>query len=147
MSTVQVNEWKPSQSDLTAHEIVKRQFGMCCTQQDFFDDFYRDFTRQSPEILAAFAHTDMQQQKGVLQSGLTFLIMFASGSTYAGNKLDRLGQTHSRTGYNIRPQLYPLWVNSLVRTVQKHVVGFDRDAEQAWRRVLELGVNRIRSAY
>ena len=147
MSTVQLPEYVPSPADLEAHAIVKRQFGESTSNPSFFDDFYREFTHQSPEIAAAFAKTDMKSQKEALRSGLSFLIMYASGNSFAVDKLDRLGKTHCRTGYNIKPTLYPIWINSLVRTVKKHVVGFDRTSEAAWRHVLQLGVNRIQSSY
>lgn len=147
MQATQAKELKPPVADLEAYEIVKRQFGICCSHSEFLDDFYRDFTSKSPDIQKAFANTDMRAQKEALKSGLTFLIMYASGNTFAANKLDRLGQTHSRNGYNIRPQLYSIWIDSLLRTVQKHITGFDQVAEQAWRRVLQLGVKRIQSAY
>ena len=147
VQATQSKELKPSAADLEAYELVKRQFGICCSHSEFLGDFYRDFTGTSPDIQKAFANTDMQAQKEALKSGLTFLIMYASGNTFAANKLDRLGQTHSRSGYNIRLQLYSIWIDSLLRTVKKHVSGFDQLAEQAWRRVLQLGVTRIQSSY
>jgi hemoglobin-like flavoprotein len=147
MTTTQPAMHKPSAADLQAHAIVKRQFGTCCIKPTFLDDFYAEFTSQSPEIAAAFAKTDMKAQKAALRSGLSFLVMYAEGSTMAASKLDHLGGTHARTAYNIRPQLYPLWIESLIRTVKKHVPEFDRTSEAAWRQVLQLGVNRIKSWY
>jgi hemoglobin-like flavoprotein len=147
MSTTQTRAYVPSTADLEAHDIVKKQFGEGSANLSFFDDFYREFTRQSPEIAAAFAKTDMKSQKEALRSGLAFLIMYSAGNSFANDKLDRLGKTHCRTGYNIQPKLYPLWIESLVRTVKKHVPNFDRASETAWRHVLQLGVNRIQSWY
>ena len=147
MSTVQSAKYVPTPADLDAYEIVKKQFGESSANTSFFDDFYREFTSQSPEIAAAFANTEMKSQKEALRNGLAFLIMYSSGNGFAGDKLDRLGKTHARTGYNIAPRLYPLWVESLIRTVKKHIPAFDRASEAAWRHTLQLGVNRIQSWY
>ena len=147
MTTVQSQSNKKTLAELEEYAIVKRQLNSCYSKPHFFDDFYADFTAQSPEIAAAFAKTDMQAQKDALRKGLSFLIMYAEGSGVAGSKLDRLGGTHSRTGYNIRPQLYAVWIDSLVRTVKKYIPENDWAAEKAWRHILQLGVNRIQSWY
>lgn len=147
MSTAPVATWKPSAADLAAFEVVNMQFGGCALNPKFFEDFYQDFTSQSAEIRAKFAGTDMKAQKDALRNGLTFLIMFATGKHIAIDKLDRLGKTHARTGYNIRPEMYPLWINALIRTVARHTHEFDTASDKAWRHVLQLGVNRITSWY
>ena len=147
MTELQLPTYTPSPADFTAIKIVKKQFGETSIRPTFFDDFYADFTRQSPEIAAAFAKTDMKAQKEALRSGLSFLLMFAEGNTFASRKLDGIGKSHSRTGLAIRPQLYPLWVGSLIRTVKKHQENFDATSEAAWKRVLQVGVDRITSWY
>ena len=147
MTTVQPTTHVPTSNELESYQLVNSQYGECSSQPKFFDSFYAEFTGKSPEIATAFANTDMQAQKDALRNGLAFLIMYAKGSATAGNKLDRLGGTHARTGYNIRPQLYPIWINALVSTVKKHIPGFDAASEAAWRKVLQLGVNRITSWY
>lgn len=137
----------PTQADLNAHKVVKQQFGEVSVHFGFFDDFYKDFTGQSPEIAAAFAKTDMKAQKIALRKGLAFLIMFAEGDGFAIKTLDKLGQSHSRSQLNISPKLYPLWQEALIRTVRKHALRFDAASELAWRHILQLGVDRIKSAY
>ncbi|MBI1345918.1 globin [bacterium] len=129
------------------YQIVNRQYGSCSLKPEFFDDFYADFTSQSPEIRAFFAKTDMPAQKQALRSGLAFLIMYAAGKQLAVSKLEHLGKTHSRGGYNIRPELYPLWIGALIRTVKKHTPDFDATSEKAWKSVLQKGVDLITSWY
>ena len=136
-----------SEADLQANQIVNRQYGVCSMKPEFFDDFYADFTSQSPEIRAFFAKTDMPAQKQALRSGLAFLIMYAAGKPMAITKLEQLGKSHSRGGYNIRPDLYPLWMGALIRTVKKHTPDFDATSEKAWKRVLQKGVDQIVSWY
>lgn len=130
------------------YEKVKLQFGQCQFSPGFFDDFYADFTAQSPQIQAAFANTDMKAQKEALRSGLSILMMYAAGGNqYAEGKLDRIGTSHSRTGLNISPDLYKVWTDSLMRTVRKHVRNTDAETDAAWARILKFGADRIASHY
>lgn len=130
------------------YALVKEQYGKCVISSGFFEDFYLLFTSKSPEINQMFSNTEMSFQKDALRAGLTFLIMFAEGrSTFAANKLDRIGSTHKKTQLNIRPDMYPMWIQSLVATVQKHVPVFNDHSRKAWTAVLQHGVNRIVSQY
>ena len=147
MPVIEAPPFTPTSADVEAYTIVKQQFGVCTQSRTFFDDFYKDFTSQSSEIARAFEKTDMRAQKEALRDGLAFLIMYAKGNAHAGRMLDRIGGTHSRARMNIRPQLYPLWVNALVRAVKKAIPTLDRTSETAWRHILQLGVDRIQSYY
>lgn len=140
---------KPSSTvNPAAYALVKDHYGKCVISRGFFDDFYAVFTAKSPEIRQMFAHTEMSAQKDALRAGLTFLIMFAEGrSAFAADKLDKIGGTHKKSSLNIRPELYPLWMQSLLETVRKHIPGFDDAALKAWTAVLQHGVNRITSHY
>lgn len=134
---------------LPAHyALVKDEYSRCLIRPTFFDDFYKEFTGQSLEIRQMFANTEMPAQKEALRAGLTFLIMYAEGkSPFAAEKLDKLGSSHSRTRINVRPDLYPLWMQSLITTVKKHVPTFNETSLKAWQSVLQHGVNRIKSHY
>jgi hemoglobin-like flavoprotein len=130
------------------YALVKEQYGKCILCPTFFDDFYKVFTSKSPEINRLFANTEMSEQKHALRAGLTFLIMFAEGqAAFAADKLDKIGSTHKKTKLNIRPDMYPMWIQSLVATVKKHVPEFNDVALKAWTAVLQHGVNRIVSHY
>ncbi len=132
----------------TQYALVKDEFSRCVISPGFFDDFYREFTGKSPEIRAMFANTEMKAQKEALRAGLMFLIMYAEGkSAFATTKLDKIGATHRKTQLNVRPDLYPLWMQSLISTVSKHVPTFDPKSRAAWTAVLQHGVNRIVSHY
>ncbi len=130
------------------YEKVKLQFGQCQCSPGFLDDFYVDFTAQSPVIQQAFANTDMAAQKEALRSGLSILMMYAGGGNrYAESKLDRIGASHSRSELSISPDLYSVWISSLIRTVKKHVPELDAATETAWARILKHGADRIASHY
>lgn len=130
------------------YALVKDEYSRCLIRPTFFDDFYKEFTSQSLEIRQKFANTEMTAQKDALRAGLTFLIMYAEGkSAFAADKLDKLGDSHKKSRLNIRPDLYPLWMQSLIATVKKHVVSFNDASLKAWQAVLQNGVNRIKSHY
>ena len=62
-------------------------------------------------------------------------------------KLDKLGASHRKAQLNVRPDLYPLWMQALISTVRKHVPTFNESSEAAWQAVLQRGVHRIVSHY
>ena len=135
-------------ADQSQFELVNRQFGACLLVPSFFDDFYEDFFNRSQEIRQLFSKTDMAAQKKLLHDGLLYLLMYASGkSTMAKTHLDRLGKTHSRSGLGIKPVMYSTWIESLIKTVERHHEEFKPSDAQAWREVLKLGTDRISSAY
>ncbi|MDP1799110.1 MAG: globin [Planctomycetaceae bacterium] len=134
--------------DPSHYALVKDEFGRCLIKPTFFEDFYKEFIGKSSEIGRMFANTEMSSQKEALRAGLTFLIMYAEGkSPFATEKLDKLGASHKRTRLNVRPDMYPLWIQSLIATVRKHVPTFNETSLKAWQTVLQNGVNRIVSHY
>lgn len=124
---------------------VMQSYGRCCASDTFFDDFYQCFLSSSPEIREKFAKTDMAAQKQLLRAGILNLVLCARGMP--DTKLKALGHSHSRKGLDIRPELYGLWVEALIRTVRQH----DRKAteldQDAWREILNQGINVIKSHY
>lgn len=124
---------------------VYRSYGRCCQHKDFFEDFYDTFMGKSAEVRAKFDNTDMSEQRRLLRSGLTWLIMYARGGS--DFKLRQLGETHDRNGYDIRPEWYDLWVDALLEAVWRHDPDMSAELEQQWREVLGPGVEMIRQVY
>ena len=65
----------------------------------------------------------------------------------ASAALEKVGKTHSRNGYNIRPELYGLWLDSLCETVKQHDPEFTSDLESQWRERMQEGIDFIVSTY
>ncbi|CAM5346733.1 Globin OS=Stutzerimonas stutzeri OX=316 GN=CXK95_05235 PE=3 SV=1 [Stutzerimonas stutzeri] len=72
-------------------------------------------------------------------------MLFARGMP--DTKLKALGQSHSRSGFDIRPELYDLWLAALLRTVGEHDEAAGKEDLQAWREVLGKGIDVIKSYY
>lgn len=124
---------------------VMQSYGRCCASPEFFDTFYRLFTASSPRVREKFLNTDMLAQKQLLRAGILTLVLHARGMP--DSKLRAIGQSHSREGFDIRPELYDLWLDCLLQAVRVH----DREAGEsdlaAWREVLGPGIALIKSFY
>ncbi|WP_237057321.1 globin [Microbulbifer sediminum] len=131
--------------DTPDSDIVFQSYGRCCNNPQFFVDFYDRFMGSSDEIRAMFRDTNMPQQRHLLRNGIMQLILVARGMPET--KLRALGASHSRKGYNIRPELYSVWLDALLHTVARHDPQFSGEIDGAWRRAIQPGIDLIRNAY
>jgi hemoglobin-like flavoprotein len=130
---------------MKATDRVMQSYGRCCASPTFFDDFYQQFLASSPKIREKFTGTDMPAQKQLLRQGILNLVMFARGMP--DGKLRALGNSHSREGFDIRPELYDLWTQSLLETIGRHDQQFAEPLRRDWREVLNKGIEVIKSHY
>ena len=124
---------------------VMQSYGRCCARADFFDDFYTSFLASSPAVREKFVKTDMAAQKQLLRAGILNLVLFARGMP--DTKLQALGKSHSRSHLDIRPELYDLWIAALLKTISQHDRQLEKEDLQAWRTVLNKGIDVIKSHY
>lgn len=124
---------------------VMQSYGRCCASPRFFDDFYANFLASSPAIREKFARTNMTAQKQLLRAGILNLVLFARGMP--DTKLRALGQSHSREKLDIHPELYDLWIEALLKTIGQHDEDLQPADVQAWREVLNKGIDVIKAAY
>lgn len=130
---------------MTPANRVMQSYGRCCASPSFFDTFYQHFLASSPAIREKFVKTDMTAQKHLLRAGILNLVLYARGMS--DTKLRALGQSHSREGFDIRPELYDLWLDSLLLAVKQHDPEANGEDLAAWREVLGKGINLIKSFY
>lgn len=126
---------------------VNASFGRCNLSKGFLDTFYEIFLASSPEIEFKFRDTDFARQQKALKRGLTYMIMFAQGSTTARAKLDKIGEIHDGIHFDIPPGLYPLWIDSLMQAIAKHDPKFDAKLEKQWRKCLAPGIKHLSKMY
>jgi hemoglobin-like flavoprotein len=130
-------------------EIFRASLKRCLADTDFLRDFYERFMASSPEVRAKFEGTDFPRQTRVLADSL-YLMSVASESkadAIAWKELDRLAEGHSRSGLDIRPDLYGNWLDCLVKAASKHDAEFSTAIEEAWRSALAPGIEHLRSRY
>jgi hemoglobin-like flavoprotein len=127
--------------------LVRQSFGRCTLNDDFLVTFYDLLTQSSGEIKAMFAHTDMPRQRQLLKGALIHLISYAGGNEFSRDRINELGESHSRTHLNVRPDLYEIWVDSLVNAVRRHDPNATPELEAAWRRIVAPGIALMQSRY
>ena len=77
------------------------------------------------------------------------MIINLAGGKDAGWKrhLDKIAKSHSRSGYDIKPELYKHWLNALIRTVSEVDPKFNREVEESWRKIFQGGIDYLKSKY
>ena len=129
------------------YQNVMESYQRCWVQPAFFDELYNFFINSSPEIKVFFQNTDFKKQNLLLRVGLLYMVSFAQTEDLYREKIEELGVLHGRSRLNIRPELYPLWVDSLMKVVRKHDAHFNDELEKSWREALQKGIDVMISKY
>ena len=132
---------------MEAFEAVKQSFDRCGESEGFYDTFYEVFLAKSPEIPPLFAQTEFKKQKQLLKATITIMVRYPVQEEQSRTVLEKVGQTHNRSGHNIWPALYALWLESLCETVQKHDPEFSPSLEAHWRQRMQEGIAVITAMY
>ena len=128
-------------------ELVRQSFGRCTVTDEFLVTFYDVLTRSSDEIKTLFAQTDMPRQRRLLKEALIYLISYPAGNEFSRQRVIELGNSHSRAGLNVRPELYEIWVDSLIKSIRRHDEHFTPALDAAWRRILAPGIAAMIARY
>ena len=114
--------------------------------RSFFEAFYDAFVSTSPEVAEKFRHTDMARQQVMLKKSFYHLLSFYASSN-ADYYLDKVAISHNRSHYNIRPELYDLWLETLIATLWRFDDRCDDATELAWRLVMTPGIVYMKFHY
>ena len=128
-------------------ELFNSSYERCQSSPGFLERFYEIFLGSSAEVAEKFKHTDFARQREVLKASLYMLMLASLGTPEALQHLERMAQLHSRKQLDIRPELYDLWLTCMLKAVKEHDRLFDDKTEQAWRRVLQHGIEFIKARY
>ena len=112
----------------------------------FFSKFYKRFTATSPDVSEKFKNTDMQKQKVMMQESFDHMLKFHL-SHQATDYLQRIAHLHNENNIDISPQLYDLWLESLIATVKELDPKYDRDVGLAWEIVMSAGTTYMKDSY
>jgi hemoglobin-like flavoprotein len=132
---------------MTTYDAVRASYDRCYASGDFSAVFYRHFFAQAPEIALHFAKTDFVEQKRHLRASLLTLIKYTPDEPVTTNLLQKLGHKHSRNQLNIRPRLYPYFVNALMRSLRECDPEWSEELEDAWRKRIAPGIAYMISFY
>jgi hemoglobin-like flavoprotein len=127
-------------------ELFNDSIERCSCRSDFLNRFYTLFLASSDTVAKKFEHTDLREQARVLKTSL-YIMMSASGGPERTVHLERIAKLHSRAELDIKSELYDLWLDRLVQTVKEFDPMFDLEIDTAWRRVLQPGIEFMKSKY
>jgi hemoglobin-like flavoprotein len=127
-------------------ELFNDSIERCSCRPDFLRRFYTLFLASSDTVAKKFAHTDLRKQARLLKTSL-YIMMLASGESERIVHLERLAKLHSRANLDIKPELYDLWLDRLVQAIKEFDLMFNPETETAWRRVLQPGIEFMKSRY
>lgn len=123
-------------------ESASASYTRCQKAPDFFRAFYNRFLASDPAIPPYFATTKFDKQEKLLQHGLSMLIIHARRSN--PHLLGRLVERHGTRGLAIPARLYPVFLDSLLATVQEFDSQCDAAVLEAWRVTLAPGIELMR---
>ena len=138
---------KLHKSQQDAIDAVLASYHRCERSGGLFDTFYDLFFAKSPEIPRRFAHTDMERQKQVVMASLLWVLRVYKGDPVAHAEVSKLAESHSRSGHDVRPELYSLWLDALCESVAKHDPQYTPALESQWRHVMQTGIDLMKSKY
>lgn len=115
----------------------------------FYKDFYQLLLSQSDEIAAMFRDTEWDRQRHLLKSALKSAILFAKEPDVqlVRMHMDRIAHTHSKERYNVRPELYPIWLDCMIQTISTHDPEYSEALGDAWRATLTPAIKLMISQY
>jgi hemoglobin-like flavoprotein len=120
----------------------------CTEKEGFFDRFYEKFLASSPKVKEKFANTDFVRQKKALRTSLYMMYLAAANEKKnPGRYLRDLAERHSRRDLDIGSDFYDLWLDSLLETARGFDPQWNEEVEQAWERVMIVGISYMLSRY
>ena len=126
-------------------EVFNDSLERCTSHPEFLGRFYEFFLASSPEVAEKFKNTNFARQKRALKASLYLLIFASEGKPEGTAHLDRMAETHGPGNMNIPPQMYDLWLESLLKAVQEFDIAFNPRVEKAWRNMLSSGIEFMRN--
>ena len=127
-------------------EAFRSSLLRCLSNLHFLELFYDTFMASSQEVRDAFAHTDMERQKAMLNASLYQLMNFYEDDDEQARKhIEELGAMHGAYGHRIPLPLYDLWLESLITAVKASDPQFNSELESVWREVMTVGIDIMKS--
>jgi hemoglobin-like flavoprotein len=119
---------------------LQGSYGRCLRNGQFIASFYEVFMASHPDVQGMFAQTDFSKQYMALRRGISSAIAHAGGSSLSRNTMSQMAKVHSRGGHvPVSPELYPYWVESLLKVVAEADPEYTPALGVRWR----LAMNRV----
>lgn len=131
----------------TPKSLFTESLHRCTANDQFIPSFYEQFLASSDDVRRRFRFTSFEKQNKLLVRSLELAAQATEGEPKALAELKERGKTHDRNHLDIKPDLYALWLDSLVATAREFDSQWDDSIESAWRTILGFVVRRMISAY
>ena len=128
-------------------EVFNDSLERCTRSPGFLDRFYELFLASSDDVAEKFRHPDFKRQQRALRVSLYLMMSATEGKVEGDAHLQRIARLHSRSDRDIKPELYDLWLDCLVRAVKEFDPSFGEETEKAWRRIMRPGIEFMKSKY
>ncbi len=112
---------------------------------EFLSLFYAKFLAASPEVELKFEGVDMRKQARILMGSLHLILLASQGDQEAKAQLESVAAKHSESQANIQPELYDLWIDTLIETVKEIDPKFTPGVKQVWRDAMNFGVRCLKT--
>ena len=128
-------------------ETFRSSLLRCLSNLHFLEKFYTEFISSSPEVAHAFAHTDMERQKAMLNASLYQLMNYYSSNDDQSKKhIQKLGAQHGMYGHKVPLHMYDLWLESLMKAVRECDPQFSPSLDAIWREVMTHGIDAMKAS-
>ncbi len=120
----------------------------CTAKPNFEERFYENFLASSPKIAEKFAATDFRRQQVALRASFhTMLLAVTDGESGPEKYLGELAERHSSRQLDIGSELYDYWLDSLLATVRQFDSEYGPEVEDAWEKVMGIGIRYLLKRY
>jgi hemoglobin-like flavoprotein len=134
--------------DRKALQVVDDSLHRCAVNPAFLDLFYERFLASSPRVKEKFAKTDFARQKRALMASFHLMLLAAEDEEHGPEKYLRdIAAHHGKAQLDIGAQDYDLWLDSLLETIRECDPECDTEVEQAWEKVLSVGIGYLLDHY
>lgn len=123
-------------SELTPKEDFLASLNRCEESEDFLTAFYGRFLDSSQDVRDKFRYTEFRKQKAMLSKSLQLAAGATNGEAESLQDLHERSKTHDRWHHNIKPEMYELWLESLIQTAQEFDPEWNETTESHWRSIL-----------
>ena len=128
-------------------KLAKQSFGRCLNHGDLIGRFYEILLQADPMIPRKFINTDMEKQKKLLVHSINLALMFAENDPVGKNGLLRLRESHNKKHLDIKPDLYPLWIDSFLQAVSEIDPEYNDEIKFSWYTALKKTTDYLAEGY
>lgn len=124
-------------------DVFNRSLQRCVAHPMFTDRFYEIFIGASEQVREKFRRTNLTTQAKMVKASLYMLLFATQGMPEGDAHLERIAKLHGRENLDIGPELYGLWLDSLIQAVSEHDDQYDPEIERVWRALMNAGIEMM----